>query len=359
MTQPRKLILHIGHFKTGTTALQIFFHRNRLRLARGGLVYAATGMRNSKHSPLAFALLRDAGVTSLIYNYNDPKTARELWQELLDELRALPEGKALLVSSEEFMRFGAHPAAVELLRGILADAPDVDLRVIAYLRPPQSHLRSWFNQMHKLGHPCGDFNTAVRSQFEPIHWDYGLALDPWIALCGAEAVTLRGFSDALREGDAIYQDCVGALGYAMPWLAIRAISDPNPRIDDRLLPLRRGLNNAKLPKPMAERLMKQAAESLERGTLTPDGPDFAQIRKRSQDGIEALARLPGAGFDRDALLAQPPQEDASVDAASEAIIDTLTREIARLHKARKQPGGGSDKRGGGKKQPAGRGARNG
>ena len=41
MTQTRDLILHIGHYKTGTTALQVFLHQNRALLALQGLHYAS------------------------------------------------------------------------------------------------------------------------------------------------------------------------------------------------------------------------------------------------------------------------------------------------------------------------------
>jgi hypothetical protein len=336
MQKPHELILHIGHYKTGTTALQVFMEQNRTVLARAGLTYATSASRNSKHSPLAFALLREAGVTSLMYGFNYPQTAAELWHTLFDEVRALPKRQALLVSSEEFMRLGAHPAAATILRDILAEAPDVRVRVIAYLRPPQAHLRSWYNQMVKLRHPVAGFDAALRSQFEPIHWDYAQALSPWIEMLGTEAVILRGFDDTLRDGDALYRDFLEALGYALPGNCAMPIKDPNPRLDDRLLPLRRALNHTRLPRKATEQIMRVAEEALATFDGPGDGTEMAQIREAAQSGIERLSHLPHAGFDVQRILADLPRASDPQDQTVEALVAILSHEITQVQTAQRK-----------------------
>ena len=59
---PKTLFLHIGHYKTGTTALQIFLERNAKLLAASGFEYPNFWTHNSKHSAFAFSILRAAGV---------------------------------------------------------------------------------------------------------------------------------------------------------------------------------------------------------------------------------------------------------------------------------------------------------
>tara|TARA_R110002073_G_scaffold23691_14_gene80629 strand:- start:6622 stop:7695 length:1074 start_codon:yes stop_codon:yes gene_type:complete len=339
MTQTRDLILHIGHYKTGTTALQVFLHQNRALLALQGLHYASAPVKNAKHSALAYALLREAGVDTLLHGFNNPATAADLWDGVIQAARALPAGQALLISSEEFMRLGAHPVATTLLADILATAPDLRLRVIAYLRPPQDHLQSWYNQLVKMGVPVGPFDTAVRCQMEPIHWDYGAALAPWIALAGADNVILRGFHPALRRDDALFADFLEALGARLPVTADSPLSDPNPRLDDRLLPLKRAYDQAALPQKLTAHLLLRAQALLgqDRNPAELDGaPDFDTLRETARAGITALAALPQARLDAGALLAHLPQATPPEARALSDAVSVLAGELAQLRMSQRK-----------------------
>lgn len=333
MSKAASLILHIGHYKTGTTALQVFCAANSALLAAQGLVYSPFPLKLGKHSPLAYSLLRDAGVTTLMHGFDMPETARALWAQLFDTARALDEGQSLLVSSEEFMRLGAHPDAAALLRDIVATAPDVRVRVIAYLRPPNSHLQSWYNQLVKMRVKVGNFDCAVRSQMEPIHWDYARALAPWIEIFGADRVILRQFGDALRDGDALYSDFLESLGYAVPITATVPPRDPNPRLDDRILDIQRAYLRAALPKWMVD----HAATRLSANLAAEDGdealrtaPDFDTIAKTARRGIAALAALPGAALDLDAMTADPPRGQPDESRALRDLVALLAGELAQL-----------------------------
>ena len=337
MSTARELILHIGHYKTGTTALQVFLERNRALLAGQGLMYAQAPVKFSKHSALAFSLLRDAGVTALMHDFRNRHSAAELWQELFAATRALPEGTSMLVSSEEFIRLGAHPAAAALLRAQIDTARDLRFRVIAYLRPPQEHLRSWYNQLVKMGVPVGGFDAAVRAQMEAVHWDYALALKPWIALFGPEAIVLRSFEPDLRDGDALFEDFLAALGHGLPMAASTTPGDPNPRMDDRVLGIRRALTRAGLPKDLAGQVMARAKASFDAETAADalsDAPDFDTIRQRADAGIAALAALPGAGDLNAALLraALPAPQDAGERQLEQAVV-ALSSELAQMRSA--------------------------
>ena len=326
----RELILHIGHFKTGTTALQSYLDYNRDLLAEAGLHYAAETRKHAKHSALAFSLLRRAGVSELMHGYASPRPPGRIWQALFHEARALPDGHSLLVSSEEFIRLGAHPAAATLLRQQINQAPDLRFRVIAYLRPPQAHLQSWYNQLVKMGIPVGSFATALSTQMEPIHWDYALALKPWLEIFGAEAVILRPYDPSLREGDALYADFLGALGFPVPPLAEPMPGDPNRRIDPRRLAYHRGLNRVDLPRHVRELMNAHAQASLDSDDGDGPGRALARIRDEARRGIEAVAALPGAALDAETMLAALPDlpEDPAQDL--DALIALMAGEIGRL-----------------------------
>lgn len=327
--QPR-LILHIGHFKTGTTALQVFLARHRSRLARQGLVYARTTEHLSKHSALAFALLREAGATTLMHGYTDPTPATRLWDALADEARSIAPGAELVVSSEEFIRLGAHPLAIAGLRACLARMPDVDVRAIAYLRPPHSHLESWYNQLVKMNAAPGDFDATV-SIMEEVHTDYSTAILPWAEVLGPGRVLLRSYGASLREGNALACDFLGALGYRLPLWPKPSGNDPNPRLDPRTLDMRRAFRRHGLSPTVTDRWVTRLSAQLAPPAQATMPPASQVIR-----GIEALRTLPGAALDWDAMLADLPRgSDADLRVARQ-VIDLLCAELVRVRRKRRQ-----------------------
>lgn len=337
--QTAKLILHIGHFKTGTTALQSFCSANAELLGHQGLVYAPFGVKNHKHSALAFSVLRDAGVTKLLYDFASTRTAQDHWAEVFDAVRALPKDHSILVSSEEFMRLGEHPAAVALLRDIFATAPDIPIHIVAYLRAPNSHLRSWYNQLIKLGIPAGNFDMAVRSEIETIHWDYARALRPWLDIFGADRVTLRQFDDNLRLGDALYTDFLEAIGYRFPATASVPHKDPNPRLDDRVLDFKRAYTRAGIGPNIIAQAMTRAATNLDAegdAEALRNAPSFETIRGIARAGITSLAKLPGASLNTAHLLANLPKPLPPEARMMGDLVALLAGELAQMRNQHRQ-----------------------
>jgi len=150
----RKIWLHIGTPKTGTTAIQNFFTRHqqiaieseqapydyvkymavgRVSRAQHGLVAAAVG----DHKP------------DWIPDYP--------LEEIKDELQELPSEGSFFCSSEAFssIRF-IRAGGVESLRQLW---PDDDVRVIVYLRNQASYLESAYLQQMKTGAYRGTIDT--------------------------------------------------------------------------------------------------------------------------------------------------------------------------------------------------------
>ena len=53
-----KIILHIGNYKTGTSALQNFLYKNRQKLMEYGIYYGNTWKVVNNHAGLAFGILK-------------------------------------------------------------------------------------------------------------------------------------------------------------------------------------------------------------------------------------------------------------------------------------------------------------
>lgn len=325
----KTLILHIGHYKTGTTALQVFCAQNEAALARRGIVYAQTERHLAKHSGLAFALLRAGGARTLMHGYRRASPPEAVWAPLLDEVRAAP-APAVLASSEEFMRLAQFPQAVAALRAILAGAPDIRLRVVAWLRPIQPHLRSWYNQLVKMGQCEVGFQTAVCTLIEPVHHDYALALAPWAELAGPGGLSLRPYGDALRQGDRLYADFCAALGIRPPTWPKLPESDPNPRLDDRLLDLVRLFEATAVPKPERAALLERARKRLDWVRRQSDDQlaELERLRSRAAAGLAQVARLAGPEFPLEAFLRELPQPITPAERQREGLVEMLMRERA-------------------------------
>ncbi|SDX81975.1 hypothetical protein [Roseicitreum antarcticum] len=338
----KTLYIHIGHYKTGTTALQVFCAGNKGWLARKGLAYPSLTEDHKVHakqSDFAFCLYHAAGVQTLMHGYNRPDTPKALWGRLFDHIRA-GSAPRTLISSEEFARLGAYPAAAAHLARVREMAPDIDIRILAYLRPPQDHLRAWYNQLIKMQRSVADFNTALSREIEPVHWDYGLMLRPWVQIFGADRVTLRPYSDALRQGDALYEDFLALFDLRLPRLWARVPKeDPNPRLDDRLLDVVRVSHRAGLPPPMTKLVRDRAQAFLAQqdqgqGAGIPEGEalfrprtDIDQIVAQCRAGLEGLRALPGCAMDLTPFLAALPQAESAEVTALRQQIGFLTTQI--------------------------------
>jgi hypothetical protein len=305
-----KLILHIGHYKTGTTALQVFMARNRADFLARGLDYTELRRHNAKHSAFAFSLLRAGGAVTLMHGYSDPTPPEAMWAELFAAVQASP-AEAVLVSSEEFMRIAVFPAAAARLQAILEARPaGIEVLAIAYLRAPGAHLRSWFNQLVKMGQPMPDYVSALQGAIEPVHIDYGLALAPWRAALGDDRVILRPYAPRRDDPTRIYHDFTAALGLGMPAVPDLPPGDPNPRIDDRVLDLVRVLQNAGMGPRMVEALRDQALRWLDaQAAAGPARPaSLGAVRAQAAAGIAALEGMPLSGLDTAALAADLPAD---------------------------------------------------
>lgn len=288
----KTLLLHIGHYKTGTTALQIFFSQAGKFLKRHGIEYPDICTHNAKHSALAFAILRAAGVEKLMYDYRDPTPPAALWAPLYERAMSSPAA-TILISSEEFMRIGEFPKAQEILRAVIGQRPEgLDVKAIAYLRPPQAHLHSWFNQLVKMNFPMPDFETALGDEIERIHYDYRRAFAPWIDILGPDNVTVRPYVKDRARPDALHRDFLATLGVDLPEGEVKLETDPNPRLDDRVVDLVRLMQNIGYPRPTVNSVRTQAEKYLQaEDALTPPrvrAETLAAVRTATRAGLEWL-----------------------------------------------------------------------
>jgi hypothetical protein len=134
----RKLIVHIGQAKTGTSSLQNALDAARKSLAAYGVLYPRTSP-GTQHSGILAALLGPEFAPELAQRRLDGDPTRILaeskagWQAILDDV-ARTDPHTIILSAEAFYDAGVAGKAPTLIRHFrqLAD----DITVVAYLRAP-------------------------------------------------------------------------------------------------------------------------------------------------------------------------------------------------------------------------------
>jgi len=132
--RPSRVLLHVGHGKTGSSFLQSALANSAQALADNGLAYPMGGISsgNMGPSPRPFE-------GSLIRGWDGPQ-------------------ETLLISSETFfykMRLKEFPETFKTL------LPDAELHVLLYVRDPLDHAVSKYQQSVKRGGATWDFETSL------------------------------------------------------------------------------------------------------------------------------------------------------------------------------------------------------
>ena len=199
----KKLILHIGYNKTGTTAIQNSFYYNRKSLEKNGLFYPkkCRGKRKSPaHHALAESLLFHIGkplprfVKTKIYR---KYKAEHYWNVLKKELTESNCSSAF-ISSEAFSRLRGHPEQMKFIREQLKNW---DIKVLVYLRNQPEFLASAYNQAVKRGHETRTVDELMQSGWMKI--DYFIELEQWASVFGPENIIVRIFDKKKMPGGVV------------------------------------------------------------------------------------------------------------------------------------------------------------
>jgi hypothetical protein len=162
-----RLYLHIGHYKTGTTAFQAYCAANAAGLARRGLHYVRTGrlpVAPTNHAGLSVPLAQAHGFAAPRWYRGGPEVDAA-YEALREELAGVRAGKAL-ISSEEFVQLALREDADAALADLATRLAPHRVTVIFTLREPLSLLTSWYAQVSR----------APRAR--PTLLDFFMALDP-------------------------------------------------------------------------------------------------------------------------------------------------------------------------------------
>ncbi|MBF0169632.1 MAG: hypothetical protein HQK87_00855 [Nitrospinae bacterium] len=244
------LYVHIGAPKTGSTALQLFFDRNREALRHRFALYPRATARAGGHHDIAF--LTGGG-------YPEWATPQETsLEDLLGELdRELADhtGDAL-ISSENFYLF-PNPKSLEDRLLSLPSLKGRRVQVIVYLRPQEEVVEAWYNQTVKAQGSTATFAESLERDRDL--WDYEARLKPWADIFGRENIRARLYGGGSDSTWDICADFVAWFGISPLGLVFPEVRS-NTNLNRDLLEFQRMVNRLPMTPIQKRSLQKQLAD---------------------------------------------------------------------------------------------------
>ncbi|MFA5268679.1 MAG: hypothetical protein WC379_11965 [Methanoregula sp.] len=225
----KKLYLHIGGPKTGTTALQLFLARNRQTLERKGFCYPG---RDDAHWGIC-ANLRDHTLRGIKAR---PHT---FVRRCISEIQKSPCHTHIM--SAECLA-GQDKAAIlrELIPG------ELPVTIVYYARRQDALIESWYKEVVKIGH----YRVDERLDEEFLKGVYPMPLfnhiriiTPWAESFGRENVIVRCYEKQQMNGDII-GDFTGITGLSVDETFSHSGEDINASLDPHHLEFVRLCNQA-------------------------------------------------------------------------------------------------------------------
>lgn len=213
----RKLILHIGTTKTGSTSIQYALHAARDTLAEQGVYYADTA-NDVRHTLMAAAFGSTAVATSprnQIWQGRDPaRVIAEYLQSFQAEMEGLPPGiSRVVLSAEQFSHWIRRAEDIDRLRTTLA--PHFDgFKVVIYLRRQDAHYASNHAQMIRMGRMDAPDMTQLSAFWHD--YDYMKVMARWAASFGEAAMLPRIFERVPGSPFDAVTDFFALCGVARP-----------------------------------------------------------------------------------------------------------------------------------------------
>jgi hypothetical protein len=267
MSLYRQIILHAGFSKTGTTSIQDNCEKYRALLRQHGIVYPQFRVGdhtfNTHSIPFTAAITGRPGKHGLMLRERFPANWDEVMRSCkaqLDQLLELPQGDTLLLSTELVEGFDEQDMAT--LRNYLMPRAQ-RLRVVAYIRSPQSSLESLFQERIKMGGLPDPWQFAgrVRQKYENLQ----RFLPDVMEVCN--------FHDAIRHECGLVGSFLSLAGVPDADIAGMEFASSNERLSMEAFHLMWAINQRYFPRDQ----------------------NIHQVQRQPRD-LDVLAQLPGPPF---------------------------------------------------------------
>lgn len=202
------LYIHIGHEKTGTTAIQNFCFDNRDELKSEGLLYPIIGYQDFVQSSLVNCIhhLDNNGKYLEFFPPGESIDSNAIWGELVK--KSIEWGGDVLISSEHFIS-RLDKKGIEFIRRYLSkNLPEYKIKIVVFLRRQDECFVSRLSTLSKAGasKPFKHWKKEVLSK--SLYYDYCKLLDLWAEGFGEDALILKNY----RKGSDVRDEIQSVLG---------------------------------------------------------------------------------------------------------------------------------------------------
>lgn len=209
----KKIYIHIGSPKTGSTAIQNFLSQNYNHLLSKGVLYPKSASRNT--NALGYSLLDfdDRPLSDI----NKKVDYKELYSNLKNEIEK-SECENIIISSEEFFFLDAKfpnvniPGKLSIFFGAIQDIESIS--IIIYLKPQFEFIKSWYKHIvtnhNYVNYFSGDFNEFYNEYKYLL--SYNELIQNWTNAFGEGSVILREYlNDFNYENKLLLADFLESL----------------------------------------------------------------------------------------------------------------------------------------------------
>lgn len=200
----KKLYLHIGFHKTGTSSLQEFFDNNREELLKNGVCYIKSfdtrfpanvdlSWAFNKNPP-PWASFNEGSPSEIIAYYN-----KQLKLNICD---------TVIISSEDFCLYDRQPQCIHNLKTFLSD---YDVKIVAYLRDPMEFIISLYSHAVRSRVVSCDLKTHIAGHYKFFAADYHARLALWLNEFGKENLIIKKYSPGEFVNNNLVDDFFDAI----------------------------------------------------------------------------------------------------------------------------------------------------
>jgi len=217
----KKIIIHIGAEKTGSTTIQNFLFLNKNVLKDAG-VYFLQSQGKKNHSIIPKVLSEKAHHTKQGEADDSlKKEVAEIKKNIEREVHSEAVGcHTLIISSEHFHSKLRTQREIERVKGILPESDKVE--ILFYVRRQDRVCLSLYSTKIGAG-GTKDFKfPSVNSNLLPYRYDYNAAYELWSDVFGAGSVVVNIFDNIIHDNNGllghlcaylgIHEDCHASVG---------------------------------------------------------------------------------------------------------------------------------------------------
>lgn len=202
----KKIWLHIGTHRTGSTSIQRTLHENRLLLLEQGFLFPHAGESMGSQHQLAWSLLE-----KLPPWYDKPESSEKVFKALRVEIES-SDAEQIILSSEDFSLLDYQSESLNHLNLLASYLEDYDVHIIVYVREQIQFLNSFYNEVVK------SYDTRFAG-YSPMQLadelgsllDYNFLIDRWGSVFGEKQIVVRDFNRAVHA-NGLVEDFLQTVG---------------------------------------------------------------------------------------------------------------------------------------------------